>query len=152
MSWWYWTCFANIRLKSRPSFFSPPEAVGCLPSSSVDVHPFRHIRWYVPSWPVSGGRSIPRAHLGSQPWTGPFTRLCPQYDGTQSWTWNTKRTSRHAGPGTKWLLSGQHVSYAQGTAWPAAVKCLLMSQLHKDSVVVILNLCDVFRLSCYCLV
>lgn len=96
-----------------------PEAVCCPPSISVDVHPFRYLRWYVPSWPFSGVRSVTRAHLGPQPWTGPLTRLCSQYDGTQPWTWNTQRTSWHAG--TKWLLSGRHVSYAQGTASPLSV-------------------------------
>lgn len=94
-----------------------PELSGLPFSNLVHVHPFRHTRWYVPSWPFTWGWFIPRAHFGPQSWAGPIPRLCSQYDGTKSWTRDTERTSRHAGPGTKWLLSGQHVSYAQGTVY-----------------------------------
>lgn len=128
-----------MALKSCLSFFLP-EAVWCPPSNSVDVHPFRHIRWYVPSWTFSRGRSIPGANLGPQSWTGPFTRFCSQYDGTQSWTWNTQCTSWHAGPGTKWLLSGQHVSYAQGTV------------LLDSVVILILSPCSLQQACCCCMV
>ena len=48
-----------------------PEAVCCPPSISVDVHPFRYLRWYVPSWPFSGVRSVTRAHLGPSPGPDP---------------------------------------------------------------------------------
>lgn len=81
-------------------------AVWFHPSGSLDVHPFRNIRRYVPSWPLPWCGTIPRPNPGPQPGTRPFSWLGSQHDGPRFRSRDTKCTTWHAWPSTGWLLSG----------------------------------------------